>query len=130
MEVLLVALAASMMRWDVSGRRSQPFVSFSALHLGEMTGLSASAECNRVDTWVRIPVRPRWSCGDSLGGLKRLTSAQRWNQTRVRLSAQRESGAAMNRGYLTATAWREAKTSWQLSEMVANVSTAAVSAEA
>ena len=35
----------------------------------------------------------------------------------------------MTRGYLTATAWRKAKTLLQSSVMVANVSAAAVSAE-
>ena len=119
-----------MTRWAVGGRRSQPFVSFSALRWAVMTGRSASAVCNRVATSVRTPVRPRWSCGVGLGGLGRLTSVQRWNQMRARLSARRESGAAMTQGDLTATACRKAKTSSQSSAMVANVSAAAVSAEA
>ena len=49
---------------------------------------------------------------------------------RARLSAQRESGAMRTRGDLTATNCRNAKTSSQSSAMMANVSAAAVSAEA
>ena len=50
---------------------------------------------------------------------------QRWNQMRARLSAQRDSGAAITRGDLTATAWRKSNTLSQLSEMVVNVSAVA-----
>ena len=66
-----------------------------------------------------------WSCGAGLGGVGRLTSDQRWNQTHARLSAQRESGYEMTYRDLTATAWRKAKTLSQSSVMVANISAAA-----
>ena len=55
----------------------------------------------------------------------RLASIERWNQSRARLSARRESGAAMNRLDLTATAWRNTKTSSQSSAIVVNISAAA-----
>ena len=94
MEVPVVELAARMARLAVGGRRSHPFVSFSALRRVETTGRSASAVCNRVATSVRTPVIPRWYCGAGMGGLGRLMSVHCWNQTRARLSARRESGAA------------------------------------
>ena len=130
MEVPVMALAARMTRWAVGGRRSHPFVSFSASHWAATMGRSALTVCIRVATSVRTPVRPRWSCGDGVGGLVRFTSVHRWNQKRVRLSAQRESGAARTQGYLTATSCRKAKTSSQSSAMVANVSATAVFLEA
>ena len=94
------------------------------------TGWSASTVCSRVATSVRTSMRSRWYCGAGVGGFERFTSLHRWNQTRVRLSARRESGAARTQRDLTETACRNAKTSSQLSAMVVNVSAAAVSAEA
>ena len=44
---------------------------------------------------------------------------------RMSLSAQRESGAAVNCGDLTATSWKKSKTSSQLSVLVTNVSAVA-----
>ena len=64
------------------------------------------------------------------GGFGRFTSVHCWNQTRARFAARREGGAARTRGDLTAPAWRKAKTLSQSSAMEANVSEAAVSAEA
>ena len=130
MEVPVVALAARMTRWSVGGRRSHPFVSLSISLWAVTTGRSASSVCIRVATSVRTSVRPRWYCGAGVGSFVRFTYVHHWNQTRARLSAQRESGAARTRGYLTATAWREAKTSLQLSVMEANVLAAAVLEEA
>ena len=130
MEVPVVELVARIMLWAVGGRRYHPFVSFSALRWAATTGRSASDLCSRVATSVRTLVKTRLSCGAGVGGLGRFTSIHRWNQTRARLSAQRDSGAARTRGYLTATSFRNAKTSLQSSEMVDNVSAAAVSAEA
>ena len=117
-----MVLAARMTRWAVGGRRSHPFVSFSISRWAATTGRSASAVCIRVATPVKTSVRPRWSCGAGVGGFGRFTSVHRWNQTRARLSAQRESGAARTRGDLTATACRNAKTSLQSYAMLANVS--------
>ena len=77
--------------------------------------------CNQAATLIRNPVRPIWSCGTGLGGVGRLTSVQRRNQTRAGLSARRENGAAMTHGDLTETAWRKAKTLSQLSAMVVNI---------
>ena len=59
MEVLVVALATRMARLAVGGRRSHPFVSFSALHWAATTRGSALAVCTRFSTLVRAPVRPR-----------------------------------------------------------------------
>ena len=103
-EVLVVALAAWMMRLAVGERRYHPFVSFYASRWAATTGRRALAVCNRVATSVRTPVRPRWYCGAGVGGLGRFMSVHRWNQTRASLSAQRESGAAIAQGDLTATA--------------------------
>ena len=50
MEVPVVALAANMMRLAVGGRRSYPFVSFSALRWEATMWRSASAVCNQVAT--------------------------------------------------------------------------------
>ena len=86
MEVPVVALAARMTFWAVGGRRSHPFVYFSVTRWLELMERSASVVCNRVATSVRTPVRPRWYFGAGLGSVGRLTSIQRWNQTRVRLS--------------------------------------------
>ena len=121
MEVLVVALSDRMKRWAIGGRRSHPFVSVSASRWEATTGRSASAVCNRVVMLVRMPMRPRWSCGAGLGGMGILTSAQCCNQTHARLSAQRVSGAAIIRGYLTETAWRNSKILSQSSAMVVNV---------
>ena len=129
-EVPVVALAARMTPWAVGRRWSHPFVSFSASRWAATTGWSASAVCSQVATSIRISVRPRWSCGAGMGGFGRFTSVHCWNHTRARLSAQRESGAAITQGDLTATACRNAKTLSQLSAMVANVLEAAVLAEA
>ena len=68
-EVPVVALAARMTWWAVGGRRSNPFVSFSALCWAATLGRSTSAVCNRVIMSVRTPVRPMWSCGTGLSGL-------------------------------------------------------------
>ena len=125
MEVPVVALAARMTRWAVGGRRSHPFVSFFVSCWAATTVRSYLSVCSRVATSVRTPVRPRWSCGDGVGGLGMFTSVHSWNQTRVRLSAQRQSGAGMNHGDLIATAWRNSKTSSQLSVIVVNVSVVA-----
>ena len=54
-----------------------------------------------------------------------MTSVQRWNQTRARLSVRRESGAAMTCGDLMATVWRKAKTLLQSSAIVFNFLAAA-----
>ena len=107
-----------------------PLCILFALRWAATTGRSASALCIRVTTSVRTPVRPRWSCGAGVGRFGRLTSVHRCNQTRAHLYARKESGAARTRGDLTATACRNARTSSQLSAMVANVLTAAVLAEA
>ena len=125
-----MALAARMTRWDVSGRRSHPFVSFSASRWAAMTGRSDSAVCRQVATSVRTPVIPRWYCGARVVGFGRCVSVHRWNQTCARLSARRESGAATTQGNLKATACSNAKTSSQLYAVVANVSVAAILAEA
>ena len=125
MKVPVVALSARMTRWAIGGRRYHHLVWFSASLWAATTGRSASAVCNRVATLVRMPVRPMWSCGAGLGGVGRLTSVQRRNQTRVRLSVWRESGSAMISGDLNATSWRKAKTSSQLSAMVVKVSAVA-----
>ena len=87
-----------------------------------MTGRRASTVCNLVATSVKTTVRPVWFCGTGLGGVGRLVSIHQQNQARVRLSARRESGATMTHGDLNVTAWRNAKTSSQLSAMVANLS--------
>ena len=110
MEVPLVALASRMTRWDICGRRSHPLVSFSASLWAATTGQSASTVCNLITTLVKIPVRTMWYCGAGLVGVGRLVSVQRRNQTRVRLSAQRDSGAKVTHGDLTAIAWRNSKT--------------------
>ena len=125
MEVPLVALAARITRWAVGGRRSHTLVYFYALRWAAMTGWSASTVRKLVATSVRTPVRPMWSCGSGLGRARRLLSVQRWNQTRVRLSTQREIGSAVTRGYFTETAWIKAKPLLQSTEMVANVSVVA-----
>ena len=52
----------------------------------------------------------------------RFISDHRRNQTRTRLYARRDGEATMNRGDLTTTDWRKAKTLPQSSVMVANVS--------
>ena len=121
MEIPVVALAPRMTRWDVRGMRSHPFVSFSASRWAATTGRSTSAVCN----WFRTPVRTRWSCGAGLGGVGRLMSVQRWNQTRDQFSARRDSGSVMNCGDFMATAWRKSNTSSQLSTLVVNISAAA-----
>ena len=130
MEIPVVALASRMTRWAVGGRRSHPFFSFFISRWTATTGRSASSVYSRVATSVRKSVRPRWSCGAGVGGFGRFTSVHCWNQTRSHLSARRESGAARTRGDFTATDCRNAKMSLQSSAMVANVSAAAVSAEA
>ena len=122
MEVLLVALAARMTRWDVGGRRSHTLVSFYASLCTAMTGRSTSAVCSLVATSVKTPVRTMWSYGDGLGGVGRLVSIQQRNQTRAHFPARREIGAALTHDDLTTTAWRKAKTSLQLSEMMTYVS--------
>ena len=121
MEVPVVVLTARMTCSAVGGRRSHPLVSFSALRWAATTEMSASEVCNWVAMSFSTPMRPMWSCGAGLGGVGRLTSVQRQNQTRARLSAQRKSGSAMTHGDLTATAWRKATTSSQFSMMVVNV---------
>ena len=83
LEVPVVALATRMTHLDVGGRRSYPFVSFSALRWSEATGWSTTAVCNWFATSDRTLVRPRWSCGAGVGGLGRLTTVQSWNQTRA-----------------------------------------------
>ena len=103
MEVLLVALDASMTRWYVGRRRSNPLVLFSASHWTAMTGRSASAVFSLATTSLKMPVRPVWSRGNGLGGMERLVSAHLHKQTRVHLSARRKSGAAVNSVDLTAT---------------------------
>ena len=90
MEVPVVALAARMTRWDVCGRRSHPFVYFSASRWAGTTGRSASAVCSRVATSVRMPVRPRWYCGDAVVGFGRFMSVYRWNHTRALVRAKGE----------------------------------------
>ena len=125
MEVPVVALATRMTRFAVGGRRSHPFVSFYASLWAAATRHSASMVCNLVATLVRTPVIPMWYCGAVLGGVGRLMSVQLRKQTRACLSARRKNRATMNRRYLTATDWRKAKTSLQLSVMVANVSAVA-----
>ena len=90
MEVPVVALATRMTRWAVGGRRSHSFVSFSASRWAATTGRSASAECRRVATLVRMSVRPRWSCGAEVGGFGRFTSVHCWNQTRALVRAKVE----------------------------------------
>ena len=121
MEVLLVALAARVTQWTVGGRWSHPLVSFSASCWVVTTGRSASVVCSRVDTLVKTPVIPMWSCGAGLGNMGRLVSVHKRNQTFTHFSARRESGVAVTHGDLTATAWRKAKTLPQSSEMVTNV---------
>ena len=74
MEVTVVALAARMMRWAVSGRRSQPFVPFSASRWATTMGRSALDVSSRVITSVRTPVRPMWCCGAGVGNFGRFTS--------------------------------------------------------
>ena len=111
MEVPLVALAAKMMRWEVGGRQSHTLVSFSVSRWAATMGRSASAVCSLTATSVKTTVIPMWSCGAGLGGMVRLVSVHQQNQTRVHLSAQRESVDAVTRGDLTVTAWRKAKTS-------------------
>ena len=119
MEVLVVALAARMTLWAVSGRRSHPFVSFSASRWAVTTRRGASVVCSRV-----------WSCGAGVGSFGRFTSVHHWNQPRARFSARRESGAERARGDFTATACRNSNTSSQSSAMVVNILVAAVSTEA
>ena len=58
MVILLTYLDVRINRWDVSGRRSQPCVSLSALRLAAMTGRRASEFCKRVATPPRTLVRP------------------------------------------------------------------------
>ena len=122
MEVPLVSLAARMTRWAVGGRRYHPFVSFYTLRWAATMRRSASAVCNLVAMLVKTPVRPMWSCADGLGGIGRLVSVQRQNQTRAHLPAQRESGAAVTHGDSTETAWMNSKTLLKLSVVLANVS--------
>ena len=93
-----MALATRMTRWEVGGRRSHPLVSLSILRWAARMGQRVSAVCIRVKTSVRTSVRPMWSCGSGVGGFGRCTSIHLWNHTRARLSAQRESGAAITRG--------------------------------
>ena len=88
----MVVLVARMTRWDVGGRRSHPFVYFSASRWAATTGRSASVVYKRVATSFRTPLIPRWSSGAGLGGLERLTSVQRWNQTRALVRAKGEWG--------------------------------------
>ena len=125
MEVPLVAIIAGMTCWAVGGRQSHPLVSFPTLLCAATTEWSASAVCNLVATSLKTPARPVWSCGADLDGVGRLVLDHQLNQTRVNLSARRESGAAVNCSDLNAMDWRKAKTSPQLSEMVANVSVVA-----
>ena len=103
-KVLLVALAARMTRWTVGGRRSYPFVSFSASLCEATEGWSAYIFFNFVVMSLKTPVRPVWSCGAFLDDAGRLISYHRRNQTRTRLYVQRDNGAAMTRGNFTATA--------------------------
>ena len=84
-------------------------------------GWSASAVYKLFATSIKTTVRPVWSCGTGLGDVVRLVSSHLRNQTRARLSAQRESGAKVTCGDLTVKAWRKAKTASQSSAMVANV---------
>ena len=119
-----------MTRLAVGRRRSHPFDSFYISRWAATTGQSASAVCSRAATLVRMSVRPRCSYGDGVGAFGRFTSVHRWNQTCARLSARRESGAATTQGNLKATACSNAKTSSQLYAVVANVSVAAILAEA
>ena len=92
MKVPLVALAARMTRLAVGGRRSYTFVFFFASRWSATTGRSASAVCNRIATSVRMSVRPRWSCGASVGGLGRFRSVHCWNQMRTLVSVKGEWG--------------------------------------
>ena len=121
MEVLLVALATRITHWAVGGRRYHPLVSFYTLRCAATAGRSASAVCNLVAMYLKTPVRPVWYCGTVLDGVVRLVLDHRRNQTRARLSVQRESGAAVTRGDLTATTWIKSKTLSQSSAMVDKV---------
>ena len=99
MEVPVVALAASMTRLAVGGRRSHPFVSFSASLWAATTGRSASAVCNRVATLVRTHVRLRWSYEVGVGGLGRLMSVHCWNQTLALVRKKGEWGRKDSRRF-------------------------------
>ena len=84
-------------------------------------GRSDSTVCSLVSTSAKTPVRPMWSYEAGLGGMVRLVSVHRQKQTRVRLSARREIGAAVTRGELTVADWRKTKTSSQFYAMVTNI---------
>ena len=90
MEVLLVALSARIMRWAVGGRWSHPLVYFSASRWAATTAQSASAVCSLVSTLANMPVRPIRPCGDGLGGVGRLVSVHRLNQTCALVHTKRE----------------------------------------
>ena len=120
-EVSLVALAARMTRWAVSGRQSNSLVFVSASRWAATTGRSTSMVFNLVATSLETPMIPMWYCGAGLGGVRRLVCVQRRNPTRIRLSMQIESGVTVTRADLTKTDWRKAKTFSQSSTMVANV---------
>ena len=103
-KVLLVELAVRMTLWDFGVIRSHLFVSFPALQCSVTTGRSASAFCNLVAKFIKTPVILEWSCGAVLAGTGRFYPNHCRNQTRARLSARRDNGAATNRGDLTALA--------------------------
>ena len=103
-EVLLVALSARMTHWAIGGRRSHPFVSFSASRCAATTEQSTYSFFNLIATLIKTPVISVWSFGVVLDDTGRLISDHRRNQTRARFSVRRDNRAAMTRGIFTATA--------------------------
>ena len=125
MEVLWWRLPPGWLAETLGGDSPIPWFTFLPHIVQWRRGGSTSAVCNLVVTSLKTPLRPVWSCGTVLCGVVRLVSDHRRNQMRMSLSAQRESGAAVNCGDLTATSWKKSKTSSQLSVLVTNVSAVA-----
>ena len=69
--------------WAIGGKRSHPFVSFSASRCAATTGRSASEFCKLVATSLKTPVRPVWSCGAVLADAGKLILDHQRNQTRA-----------------------------------------------
>ena len=87
-EVPLVALAARMTQWIVGGRRSHPFVSFSASRCAETKGWGTSEFFNLVVILLKTTVRPVCYCWALLDDAGRLISDRRRNQTRAFVHAK------------------------------------------
>ena len=87
-KVLLVALDTRMTCCAVGGRRSHPFVSFSASRCAETKGWGTSEFFNLVVILLKTTVRPVCYCWALLDDAGRLISDRRRNQTRAFVRAK------------------------------------------